>query len=58
MKIYNYLMAFFRLNQKYICKMSKDVGPYDFHDYPDSSEGQPYHFELLSCKYCGKKFYI
>lgn len=38
-------------NKEYICK-------YNLHDYPDSVEGEPWHFIQLTCKRCGTKFYI
>jgi len=52
------LLAFFRLSSKAVCEASASMGPYDFHDYPDDVIGEPWHFFLLTCKRCGKKFYI
>ena len=52
------LVAFFHMNKKCICEESADMGVYDFHDYTDSIEEFPDHFTLLTCKRCGKKFYI
>ena len=49
-------LAFFRLNLKYVCKLSNDK--IDYHDYPDSLEGKPYHMISMVCKRCGKKFTI
>lgn len=51
--------AFFRIDLKAVCEMSKDWGPYDdYHDYPDAVHGFPWHFHEHTCKRCGKKFMI
>jgi hypothetical protein len=57
-KVIQKILALFRLNEKAICDASVGFGPYDYHDYPDSIEGEPWHFYLLTCKRCGKKFFI
>lgn len=55
--LWKYFLARFRLNREAICSLSLNRLPYDdFHDYPDSVEGRPEHFGLLTCKYCGKNF--
>lgn len=38
------------------CKYSTDKK--DYHDYPNSIEGEPWHMVDLTCKTCGKKFHI
>ena len=53
-----YLLAFFRIDLNVVCEMSKDKGHYDFHDYPDDIYGEPWHFYLMTCKRCGKRFYL
>ena len=58
---YRFLMwflAFFRLNDYAICKMSRGKGMRnDYHDYPDDNQG-PAHFVTLKCRRCGKEFLI
>ncbi len=51
-------LARFRLSDAAVCEQSARLGTIDYHDYPDSIEGQPWHFTLLTCKRCGKKFTI
>lgn len=52
-------LARFRLDLAMVCEMSKGRGTHDdFHDYPDSEHGQPWHFVEMKCKRCGKAFYI
>lgn len=58
------IVARLRLSKRLICEMSArdglvSRGPHhDYHDYPDSVEGSPWHFVELTCKRCGKQFYI
>lgn len=53
------LLARFRLSNWAICEMSKGRGLHDdYHDYPDSTLGEPEHFVALVCKRCGKEFFI
>jgi len=49
-------LAVFHLSERAVCEMSK--GHRDYHDYHDSVEGYPDHFVPLTCKRCGKQFYI
>jgi hypothetical protein len=54
-----WLLAFFRLDLDAVCEMSRGKGEYDdFHDYPDSIDGVPWHMATLTCKRCGKRFSI
>jgi len=53
-----WIQARFRLNVFAVCEASASCGIVDYHDYPDSIEGEPWHFVLLTCKRCGKKFTI
>lgn len=56
-KVLLWFLAYFRLNNKAICEMSKGRGLYnDYHDYPDDEVGQPFHFIKMKCKRCGKEF--
>ena len=55
-RLWHWFMARFHLSDRIVCEMSK--GDHDYHDYPDSEHGQPWHFCLLKCKRCGKEFYI
>jgi len=57
-QLWLWFLARFRLSDKAVCELSKDMGVIDWHDYPDSEEGFPEHFGLLKCKRCGKKFMI
>lgn len=54
-----WLLAYFRLSKKAVCEMSANRGLYnDFHDYPDTIDQYPEHFQVLICARCGKGFYI
>lgn len=61
-RLWGRLVRWYRLNVRrdpeLVCEASRDLGPYDYHDYPDSVEGYPDHFVLLMCRRCGKEFYI
>lgn len=56
------LKAFFRLDLALVCELSRGMGNFDYHDYPDDYPddiiGEPWHFGYLTCKRCGKKFTI
>lgn len=56
--ICRWFLAFFRLNKRLVCELSRDCGYVDYHDYPDSLVGEPWHFVLHTCKRCGKEFTI
>lgn len=56
--IWMYWLARLRISEKAVCTMSRNQGIVDHHDYDDSIEGQPWHFMLLTCKRCNKKFTI
>jgi hypothetical protein len=58
LKFFKFISALFHIRQKDVCELSQDMGLYDFHDYRDSTLGEPIHWYLLECKHCGKKFYI
>lgn len=58
MRFVRWFLAFFRLNGAAVCELSAPQGIVDYHDYPDSIEGAPFHFILLTCKRCGKQFSI
>lgn len=54
-----WFLARFRLSQKAVCEESRGRGVYDdFHDYPDSADGLPWHMADLECRHCGKTFRI
>ena len=58
-RLYRWFLARFRLNLQVVCEESAGLGPSsDYHDYPDSLCGQPWHFYPHQCKRCGKRFYI
>jgi hypothetical protein len=52
-------LAALRLSPSAVCEVSRGRGLLDdFHDYPDSTLGEPDHFVMLTCKRCGKEFMI
>jgi len=53
-----WFMARFRLSLRIVCEESADKGMIDFHDYPDSEDGEPWHMVPVKCKRCGKRFLI
>jgi len=54
-----FVLAFFRLSKSAVCEMSVGRNEFtDFHDYPDDVSGYPWHFHEMTCKLCGKSFYI
>jgi hypothetical protein len=58
-RFWRWVQARFRLNLQVVCEMSAGRGTHnDFHDYPDSEHGQPWHMVALKCRRCGKEFYI
>ena len=57
-RIWLWILAFLRLDPSAVCEMSKGRGLVDFHDFPDSIEGYPWHFCELTCARCGKRFTI
>lgn len=58
-RIHRRISAYLRLSQQAICEESRGRGLYDdFHDYPDTAHGQPWHLEDLKCRHCGKTFRI
>lgn len=59
MRLWKLAKAWFRTDLAAVCEMSKGRGPRsDFHDWPDSTVGQPWHFYSHTCKRCGKVFEI
>ena len=56
MQILKQISAFFHIRQKDVCELSKYAGLHDYHDYYDSVTGQPWHFFVMKCRYCGKAF--
>lgn len=55
--LWKLFLARFRLSKSAVCEMSVGRGLLDdFHDYPDSEDGQPFHFVTMRCKRCGKEF--
>lgn len=48
--------ARFRTNLEVVCEMSKGKGLVDYHDYPDTELGVPFHMGTDFCKRCGKEF--
>lgn len=57
-KFWQWLLAYFRLNDKAVCEMSKGRDDWnDYHDYHDCC-GEPFHLELHHCRRCLKPFRI
>ena len=57
-KLWRRFLAHFRLDLRVVCEESVGLGSVDYHDYPDTKAGVPFHFTLLKCKRCGKEFCI
>lgn len=58
-RLWLWFLARFRLSKSAVCEMSRGRGLHnDYHDYPDSVDGQPDHFVILMCRRCGKSFTI
>ena len=58
MRLWYWFLARLRLSNVAICEMSRGRNMFnDYHDYPDAQEG-PQHFVVMTCKRCGKEFYI
>jgi hypothetical protein len=54
-----WVKARFRLDLESVCQMSRGRGiANDYHDYPDSTVPEPWHFYTHTCKRCGKQFTI
>lgn len=53
-----WLSAYCHIRDKDVCEISKDMGMYDYHDYPDDETGLPYSMINMKCKRCGKEFMI
>lgn len=54
-----WFLAFFRLDLNVVCEMSRGRDLYnDYHDYPDTEDGVPWHMTELKCNRCGKGFCI
>ena len=51
-------LAWSHLSEKAVCEMSKGMGLCDYHDWVDDDAGQPWNFDLMKCRRCGKKFMI
>lgn len=49
-------LARLRLDRRAVCIMSQGRGLIDFHDYPDTASGEPFHMATDVCKRCGKEF--
>lgn len=52
------ILAWLRWSKSAVCTESFGRGLYDFHDYPDSTTPEPWHFAEHTCVRCGKKFCI
>ena len=50
------LLAHLRLDLSAVCQMS--TGDHDYHDYPDSTTPDPWHFHDHTCRRCAKRFMI
>lgn len=57
-RLWRWFLARFRLDLDVVCDMSLGMGLVDYHDYPDSFDGEPDHFTTLTCRRCGKEFTI
>lgn len=57
-RLYRRIMAYWRLDQQIVCEESIGMGLYDYHDYRDSLDGEPWHHCTMKCKHCDKEFMI
>lgn len=57
-KLRRWFLARFRLSPAAVCEESRGKSLVDYHDYPDGTAGEPWHFFTHTCKRCGKKFVI
>jgi hypothetical protein len=57
-RLWRWFQARFRLNLQVVCEESALMDLCDYHDYHDSLEGYPQHFDVLVCQRCGKRFII
>lgn len=55
-RLWRWFLARFRLNLRVVCEESAGMGLADYHDYPDTSSGQPFHLGTDVCRRCGKEF--
>lgn len=56
MRLWRLFLAYFRLSEAAVCELSTDER--EFHDYPDSTVGEPWHFYVHTCRRCGRGFTI
>ncbi len=52
------LLARLRLSSAAVCQMSVGKPPADYHDYPDSTTPEPWHFHEHVCRRCAKRFTV
>ncbi len=58
-RLWMWFLARFHLSDAAVCEMSRGREKWnDFHDYGDSEDGYPDHFDVLTCKRCRKPFVI
>jgi hypothetical protein len=58
-RLWRRFLARMRFDLTAVCEESVGRGlTDDYHDYPDSEAGEPWHFVTLRCKRCGKEFTI
>jgi hypothetical protein len=57
-RLKRWILARFRLDLDVVCEESRGLGLVDYHDYPDSTAGEPWHFYTHTCRRCGKEFTI
>lgn len=52
-------LAYWRLDLGLVCELSRGLPEdADYHDFPDSLLGHPWHFYTHTCRRCGKQFTI
>ncbi len=58
-RLWLWFLARYHLSNSAVCEMSKRRQEWNcYHDYQDSEAGFPDHFAPLTCKRCGKTFWI
>lgn len=57
--LWRWFLAYFRLSDAAVCEMSRGrARDRDYHDWPDSDLGAPWHEANHHCTRCGKAFTI
>lgn len=56
--LFRVFKARFRFDLDLVCRMSRGMGRWDYHDWPDDCGGRWWHGCWLFCDRCGKPFKV